>query len=127
FSCCPVAAPAPVFHPHAPPARSGWQHVAHRPAVASAPRRYPPILPRWSARSLPRLARRFVPDDRAASGRRTSPPAREPEGRLIQRLALAAGPLATDMLVNAEHTWGVVELLGDVLADALHLATAGAS
>src|SRR5690606_38909075 len=46
---------------------------------------------------------------------------------LGQRLALAARPLASDVLFNAEHIRSVVKLFGDVLADALHQAAAAAS
>ncbi len=46
--------------------------------------------------------------------------------RLDQCLALAAGPLATHMLLDGKHGRGVVQLLADVFADALKLAAAGA-
>ena len=46
--------------------------------------------------------------------------------RLDQGLALGAGPLAADVALNGEDAGLVGELLGNVLADALHLAAAGA-
>ena len=39
--------------------------------------------------------------------------------RLDQRFALAAGPLATYMLLNGEHARCVVELFAGIFADAL--------
>ena len=47
-------------------------------------------------------------------------------GRLYQRLALGADPLAADVPLYREHTGLVVELIGHVLADALELAAAAA-
>ena len=48
--------------------------------------------------------------------------------RLNQRLALCAGPFAANVALNGEHARLVVELFGDVLADALQLtATAAGS
>lgn len=44
---------------------------------------------------------------------------------LDQCLALAAGPLATYMLLDGKHTRGVIQLLADVFTDALKLAAAG--
>ena len=44
-------------------------------------------------------------------------------GRLHQRLAFGADPLASDMAFHREDARGVVQLLADVLADALHRAT----
>lgn len=44
--------------------------------------------------------------------------------RLDQRFALPTGPLAAHMLFDGEHTGRVIQLLADVLADALELATA---
>ena len=46
--------------------------------------------------------------------------------RLDQRLAAAADPLAADMTLDREYPWGVIELLADVLPDALQAAAAGA-
>jgi hypothetical protein len=46
--------------------------------------------------------------------------------RLDQRLALRAGPLASNMPLDGEHAGNVVELLGHVLADALEGAAARA-
>lgn len=46
--------------------------------------------------------------------------------RLDQRFALAAGPLATYMLLNGEHARCVIQLFADVFADALKLAAASA-
>jgi hypothetical protein len=44
--------------------------------------------------------------------------------RLHQALTLRASPLAAHMAFNGEHVGLVVQLLGDVLADAFHLAAA---
>src|ERR1700691_2191814 len=44
--------------------------------------------------------------------------------RLYDRFTRAADPLAAHMLLDLERTGHVVELLGDILADALHLAAA---
>jgi hypothetical protein len=44
--------------------------------------------------------------------------------RLHQRLAFGADPLAADVTLHGEDARGVVELLADVLADALHRAAA---
>lgn len=44
--------------------------------------------------------------------------------RLHQPLALPACPLAADVALHCEHAWGVVQLLCDVFANALHLTTA---
>ncbi|MCY1511688.1 hypothetical protein D9M68_461240 [compost metagenome] len=41
---------------------------------------------------------------------------------LDQRFALAADPFSTDMLLDGEYAWRVIELLADVFADALKLA-----
>lgn len=46
--------------------------------------------------------------------------------RLDKCFALTAGPFSTYMLLDGEHAWRVVQLLADVLADALKLATASA-
>lgn len=46
--------------------------------------------------------------------------------RLDKCFALTAGPFPTHMLFDREHAWRVIELLADVLADALKLATASA-
>ena len=46
--------------------------------------------------------------------------------RLDQRLALRAGPFAADVALDLEHSGNVVELLADVLADALQRAAATA-
>ncbi len=46
--------------------------------------------------------------------------------RLHDRLALRTGPLAAHVPLHGEHAGHVVQLLGDVLADAPHLAAAGA-
>jgi hypothetical protein len=45
---------------------------------------------------------------------------------LHQLLALGAGPLAANVALHREHAGLVIELLGHVLADALHLAAATA-
>lgn len=47
------------------------------------------------------------------------------DGRLQQRLALRADPLAAHVALDAEHPRAVVELLGNILADALEGAAAG--
>lgn len=43
---------------------------------------------------------------------------------LDQRFALAADPLATDMTLDGEHAWRVVEFFADILADTLEGAAA---
>lgn len=45
---------------------------------------------------------------------------------LDQCFALTAGPFPTHMLFDGGHAWRVIQLLSDVLADALKLATARA-
>ena len=45
--------------------------------------------------------------------------------RLHQRCALGTGPLAADVPFHRKGARGVVELLGDIFADALHLAATG--
>lgn len=42
--------------------------------------------------------------------------------RLHQALALGASPLATDVALDGEHARGVIELLADVLSEALERA-----
>ena len=44
------------------------------------------------------------------------------DGYLVDGLALRAGPLAPDVALDTEDAQHVVQLLGHVLADALHLA-----
>lgn len=46
--------------------------------------------------------------------------------RLDQRFALTAGPFATYMLLDGKHARRVIQLLVDILADALKLAATGA-
>ena len=46
--------------------------------------------------------------------------------RLYELLAVRTGPLAAHMALYGEHTGLIVQPLGDILANALHLATAGA-
>jgi len=47
--------------------------------------------------------------------------------RLLNALVLGAGPLASDVALDAEGAWHVVQLLGHVLAHAFHLAPTRAS
>ncbi len=47
------------------------------------------------------------------------------DGDLGERLALRTSPLAPDVALDAEDARHIVQLLGHVLAHALHLATAG--
>lgn len=44
--------------------------------------------------------------------------------RLGQCFALAAGPLASQMLLNCEHARCVIQFLAEVFADALELSAA---
>jgi hypothetical protein len=44
--------------------------------------------------------------------------------RLDQPLAATADPFATDMALDFEHPWGVIELFTDILADSFELAAA---
>src|ERR1700722_12119676 len=45
---------------------------------------------------------------------------------LDQRLAATADPLAADMTLYRKHSWAVIELLADILADTLQTAAAAA-
>lgn len=90
--------------------------------------------------SLNRLARKFSPADTAASYQRTSPPSHEQAGLRSGYLCRSLGPepesgsgsrtgsrpLSPHMLLEGEHARRVIELLTNVLADALTLATASA-
>lgn len=46
--------------------------------------------------------------------------------RLDQCFALGARPFSTHMLLNCEHTRGVIELLAEVFTDTLKLSSTGA-